>query len=121
VAINYFPTEEPDAKEVVALIKAEGRKAIALPRDPCAFFPWAAPTIRSPSARRVYFFCSIRSRALRAERQWGSQGRRKANSKEAKVMRIGESVVLVRRVDGVDEGTPGWVLSGSWFMVHGFS
>ncbi len=33
VAINYFPTEEADAKEVIGLIKAEGRKAIALPGD----------------------------------------------------------------------------------------
>jgi NAD(P)-dependent dehydrogenase (short-subunit alcohol dehydrogenase family) len=33
VAINYFPTEEPDAREVIALIKADGRKAIALPGD----------------------------------------------------------------------------------------
>src|ERR1700758_5367046 len=33
VAINYFPTEEPDAQEVIALIKAEGRTAIALPGD----------------------------------------------------------------------------------------
>ncbi|WCT10621.1 SDR family oxidoreductase [Mucilaginibacter jinjuensis] len=33
VAINYFPSEEPDAREVVALIKAEGRKAIAIPGD----------------------------------------------------------------------------------------
>jgi NAD(P)-dependent dehydrogenase (short-subunit alcohol dehydrogenase family) len=33
VAINYFPTEEPDAKEVVALILAEGRKAVAIPGD----------------------------------------------------------------------------------------
>jgi NAD(P)-dependent dehydrogenase (short-subunit alcohol dehydrogenase family) len=33
VAINYFPTEEPDTREVVALIEAEGRKAIALPGD----------------------------------------------------------------------------------------
>lgn len=33
VAINYFPTEEEDAKEVIALIKAEGRKAIAIPGD----------------------------------------------------------------------------------------
>jgi len=33
VAIVYYPTEEPDAKEVIALIKAEGRKAIALPGD----------------------------------------------------------------------------------------
>ncbi|MEO8937951.1 MAG: SDR family oxidoreductase [Burkholderiaceae bacterium] len=33
VAINYFPTEEPDAREVIALIQAEGRKAIALPGD----------------------------------------------------------------------------------------
>lgn len=33
VAINYFPTEEEDAKEVIALIKAEGRKGIAIPGD----------------------------------------------------------------------------------------
>jgi NAD(P)-dependent dehydrogenase (short-subunit alcohol dehydrogenase family) len=33
VAINYFPTEEPDAREVIDLIKAEGRKAIAIPGD----------------------------------------------------------------------------------------
>src|SRR4051812_13842422 len=33
VAINYFPTEEPDAREVVALIKAEGRNAVAIPGD----------------------------------------------------------------------------------------
>jgi NAD(P)-dependent dehydrogenase (short-subunit alcohol dehydrogenase family) len=33
VAINYFPTEEPDAKEVIDLIKAEGRKAVAIPGD----------------------------------------------------------------------------------------
>jgi NAD(P)-dependent dehydrogenase (short-subunit alcohol dehydrogenase family) len=33
VAINYFPTEEPDAQEVIALIKAEGRVGLALPGD----------------------------------------------------------------------------------------
>ncbi|MCG5240629.1 SDR family oxidoreductase [Azospirillum doebereinerae] len=33
VAINYFPTEEPDARDVIALIEAEGRKGIALPGD----------------------------------------------------------------------------------------
>ena len=33
VAINYFPSEEPDAQEVIALIKAEGRKAVAIPGD----------------------------------------------------------------------------------------
>lgn len=33
VAINYFPTEEDDAREVIGLIKAEGRKGIALPGD----------------------------------------------------------------------------------------
>jgi len=33
VAINYFPTEEPNAQEVITLIKGEGRKAIALPGD----------------------------------------------------------------------------------------
>jgi NAD(P)-dependent dehydrogenase (short-subunit alcohol dehydrogenase family) len=33
VAINYFPTEEPDAREVIALIKEAGRTAIAIPGD----------------------------------------------------------------------------------------
>ena len=33
VAINYLPEEEPDAREVIALIKAEGRKAVAIPGD----------------------------------------------------------------------------------------
>src|SRR5215213_3129251 len=33
VAINYYPTEEPDAKEVVDLIRQAGRKAVALPAD----------------------------------------------------------------------------------------
>lgn len=33
VAINYFPNEEPDAQEVLALIKAEDRKGFALPGD----------------------------------------------------------------------------------------
>jgi len=33
VAINYFPTEEPDAKEVIALIRAEGRIALPIPGD----------------------------------------------------------------------------------------
>jgi NAD(P)-dependent dehydrogenase (short-subunit alcohol dehydrogenase family) len=33
VAINYFPTEEPDAQEVIALVEKAGRKAIALPGD----------------------------------------------------------------------------------------
>lgn len=33
VAINYFPTEESDAREVIDLIKAEGRKAVAIPGD----------------------------------------------------------------------------------------
>jgi NAD(P)-dependent dehydrogenase (short-subunit alcohol dehydrogenase family) len=33
VAINYFPSEEPDAKEVIDLIKAEGRIGLAIPGD----------------------------------------------------------------------------------------
>ncbi|MDQ1094195.1 NAD(P)-dependent dehydrogenase (short-subunit alcohol dehydrogenase family) [Xanthomonas sacchari] len=33
VAINYLPQEEPDAREVVALIRAAGRKAVAIPGD----------------------------------------------------------------------------------------
>ena len=33
VAINYFPTEESDAQEVIALIKAAGRTGVAIPGD----------------------------------------------------------------------------------------
>jgi NAD(P)-dependent dehydrogenase (short-subunit alcohol dehydrogenase family) len=33
VAINYFPSEESDAQEVIALIKAEGRVGLAIPGD----------------------------------------------------------------------------------------
>ena len=33
VAINYFPTEEPDAKEVISLIKDAGRKGVPIPGD----------------------------------------------------------------------------------------
>lgn len=33
VAINYYPTEEPDAQEVIALIQAAGQKAVAIPGD----------------------------------------------------------------------------------------
>lgn len=33
VALNYLPEEQPDADEVIKLIEAEGRKAIAVPGD----------------------------------------------------------------------------------------
>jgi NAD(P)-dependent dehydrogenase (short-subunit alcohol dehydrogenase family) len=33
VAINYFPTEQPDAEQVIALIKTEGRIGLAIPGD----------------------------------------------------------------------------------------
>ncbi len=33
MAINYLPAEEADAREVVALIRAAGRKAVAIPGD----------------------------------------------------------------------------------------
>ena len=33
VAINYYPSEEPDAQEVAALIKQAGRKAVLIPGD----------------------------------------------------------------------------------------
>jgi NAD(P)-dependent dehydrogenase (short-subunit alcohol dehydrogenase family) len=33
VVISYYPTEEPDAREVVQLIQAAGRKAIPVPGD----------------------------------------------------------------------------------------
>jgi NAD(P)-dependent dehydrogenase (short-subunit alcohol dehydrogenase family) len=33
IAISYYPTEEPDAREVIDLIKKEGRKAVSIPGD----------------------------------------------------------------------------------------
>lgn len=33
VVISYYPTEEPDAREVVQLIKVEGRKVVPVPGD----------------------------------------------------------------------------------------
>ncbi len=33
VAINYFPTEEPDAQEVIQLIKEAGQKGLSIPGD----------------------------------------------------------------------------------------
>src|SRR6202008_402256 len=33
VAINYYPTEEPDAKEGVQFIREAGRKAVPVPGD----------------------------------------------------------------------------------------
>ncbi len=33
VAINYYPTEEPDAQDLAKLLRAEGRKLILLPGD----------------------------------------------------------------------------------------
>jgi DJ-1/PfpI family len=33
VAISYFPSEEPDAQEVIALIKAASRNGVPLPGD----------------------------------------------------------------------------------------
>src|SRR5438270_14009894 len=33
VAINYYPTEEPDAREVIRLVHDAGRIAVAIPGD----------------------------------------------------------------------------------------
>src|SRR6202000_3266560 len=33
VSINYVPTEEPDAKDVMALIEEAGQKGVAIPGD----------------------------------------------------------------------------------------
>lgn len=33
IVLNYLPIEQPDAREVIKLIEAEGRRAIALPGD----------------------------------------------------------------------------------------
>ena len=33
VAINYFPTEEPDAQDVAKLLRGEGRKVVLIPGD----------------------------------------------------------------------------------------
>ncbi|HEX8555769.1 MAG TPA: SDR family NAD(P)-dependent oxidoreductase, partial [Sphingomonas sp.] len=33
VAINYYPTEEPDAQDLARLLRAEGRRLVLLPGD----------------------------------------------------------------------------------------
>src|SRR3954464_5708867 len=33
VAINYYPSEEPDAREVIALVSEAGRKGVSIPGD----------------------------------------------------------------------------------------
>jgi NAD(P)-dependent dehydrogenase (short-subunit alcohol dehydrogenase family) len=33
IAINYYPTEEPDAQDVAKLLRSEGRKVVLLPGD----------------------------------------------------------------------------------------
>jgi NAD(P)-dependent dehydrogenase (short-subunit alcohol dehydrogenase family) len=33
IAINYYPTEEPDAQDLAKLLRAEGRKVVLLPGD----------------------------------------------------------------------------------------
>ena len=33
IVLNYLPEEEPDAQEVIKLIEAEGRRAVAIPGD----------------------------------------------------------------------------------------
>ena len=33
IAINYFPTEEPDAQDVAKLLRGEGRKVVLIPGD----------------------------------------------------------------------------------------
>jgi NAD(P)-dependent dehydrogenase (short-subunit alcohol dehydrogenase family) len=65
VAINYLRVEEPDAREVVQLIQAAGRKAVALPGDirdeafcqrwwptPCASWAGSTSWSTTPASRR---------------------------------------------------------------------
>ena len=33
IAINYFPTEEPDAQDLATLLRGEGRKVVLIPGD----------------------------------------------------------------------------------------
>ncbi|QND43963.1 SDR family oxidoreductase (plasmid) [Rhizobium leguminosarum bv. viciae] len=64
VAIAYLPDEEADAREVIGLIEAEGRKAVALPGDikeePWCLSNWS--TRRSPVLAVSIFSSSILSR-----------------------------------------------------------
>ncbi len=62
VAINYFPSEEPDAREVIALIKAEGRKGIAIPGD-------LRERVLLPGSRRQSRLRPRRSRHRRLKRR----------------------------------------------------
>jgi hypothetical protein len=60
VAINYFPSEEPDAREVIQLIQAAGRKGISPPVICAATLSvgsWSAMQ-RTNSAAST-FFCAM--------------------------------------------------------------
>jgi hypothetical protein len=64
-SLNHcYPTEEPDAREVVALIKESGRKAIAVPGDlreeafcqKLAWIFWLATPLDSNEMHRFSIF-----------------------------------------------------------------
>ena len=86
VAINYFPNEEPDAQEVIRLIKDEGRKSLALPGD---LRRRRRPVGRRPRDRRCARCCCdrrrkigewIRERRDRADRFGRDRARRGAHA-----------------------------------------
>jgi hypothetical protein len=56
VAINYYPDEEPDAQEVIKLIKDAGRNAVALPGDLAMrrSAPDSSPTPSKSSAASIF-------------------------------------------------------------------
>ena len=54
VAINYFPNEEPDAQEVIALIKAEKRLGLAIPGDIRDENDWEEPPIVAEANTRFW-------------------------------------------------------------------
>jgi len=47
VAINYFPSEEPDAREVIQLLKDAGRNGVAIPGDLLGAGDVTAPKTRA--------------------------------------------------------------------------
>lgn len=72
VAINYLPEEESDAETVIALIEAEGRKAVAIPgdvRDEASVNPWSS---RPPANSADWIFWSITPDASNIASRWKS-------------------------------------------------
>lgn len=65
IAINYLPQEEPDAAEVIDLIRREGWKAVAIPGDLRTEEFCRSLVARATKAAMVAFTCALAKQVAR--------------------------------------------------------